>query len=349
MNSMAKIDLPYVQAYSDRHGKRRHYYRRPGLKRIPLPGQPGTKAFMAAYAEASDTEGEGAGSGLTKPNTINALVVAYYQSPGFRKALSEKTQNDYRLQLDAFREKHGDKSFQTIQPKHLDAIFESMMDTPAQASNLRKRLLKVFGLAIRKGWRNDNPVRETERIKYTTKGFTPWTEDDIAQFRKFWGEGSKPVQALRLFLTTGVRRSDARLFGRQHVRDGVVRVRQVKGGEWLVIPAHPDLLALIEEMPEGQMTLLLTEYGAPFSAAGLTGWFAERARKAGLDGLTPHGLRKAVGRRLAEAGCSEMQIAAVLGHKDPSTAKVYTKDASQIRLAADAMGRLESKTGTGAV
>lgn len=348
MNAMAKINLPYVQAYSDRHGKRRHYYRRPGLKRIPLPGQPGTKPFMAAYAEASGIEGEGAGSGQTKPGTINALIVAYYQSPGFRK-LSDKTQHDYRLQLDAFRQNHGDKGALTIQPRHLDAIFESMMETPAQASNLRKRLLKVFSLAVRKGWRHDNPVRESERIKYATKGFTPWTEDDIEQFRTFWGDGSKPVQALRLFLTTGVRRSDARLFGRQHVRDGVVRVRQTKGGEWLVIPAHPDLLKLIEEMPEGQLTVLLTEYGAPFSAAGLTGWFVDKARKAGLEGLTPHGLRKAVGRRLAEAGCSEMQIAAVLGHKDPSTAKTYTKDASQIRLAADAMDRLEAKGGTRAV
>jgi integrase len=350
MNAMAKIDLPYVQAYADRHGKRRHYYRKPGLKRIPLPGPPGSAEFLAAYAAASDTKGEGAGVQRTQPKTINALIVAYYQSAKFTKN-STVTQAAYRGQLDAFRMKtapkskqtYGEKSAVTIQHNHLDAIFADLAGTPAQTSNLRKRLLAIFRLAVKMGWRNDNPLRETERIEYKTKGFTPWSEDEIEQFRIFWGEGSKPVRALTILLTTGVRRSDAHTLGRQHVKDGTVKVRQAKGGAMLVIPAHADLLAVAEATPAGQMTFIVTEYGVPFTRAGFTGWFVERAKKAGLKDRTPHGLRKAVGRRLAEAGCSEMQIAAVLGHTDPNTAKIYTKSANQILLASDAMGMVGAK------
>ncbi|MGJ0508626.1 MAG: tyrosine-type recombinase/integrase [Methylocystis sp.] len=35
----------------------------------------------------------------------------------------------------------------------------------------------------------------------------------------------------------------------------------------------------------------------------------------------PHGLRKAAGRRLAEAGCSAKEIMAILGHKTMSEAQ----------------------------
>ena len=62
---------------------------------------------------------------------------------------------------------------------------------------------------------------------------------------------------------------------------------------------------------------------------------------AGLpDRCVPHGLRKAAARRLAEAGCSEKQIAAVTGHTTLKEVARYTRAANQERLAADAVARL---------
>ena len=49
---MTSIRLPYVQEYRDRHGKARRYFRRPGYKRVALPGTPGSPPFMAAYKSA---------------------------------------------------------------------------------------------------------------------------------------------------------------------------------------------------------------------------------------------------------------------------------------------------------
>ena len=42
----------YVHGYLDRHGKPRHYLRRPGQKEISLPGMPWSPEFMEAYAAA---------------------------------------------------------------------------------------------------------------------------------------------------------------------------------------------------------------------------------------------------------------------------------------------------------
>ena len=49
---MANIRLRYVNRYVDRHGKPRHYFRKPGCKPVALPGLPGSDEFMAAYGAA---------------------------------------------------------------------------------------------------------------------------------------------------------------------------------------------------------------------------------------------------------------------------------------------------------
>ena len=109
----------------------------------------------------------------------------------------------------------------------------------------------------------------------------------------------------------------------------------------LAIPLHPVLKAAIAAEPKTNMTFLVTAYGKPRSAAGFTAWFSERAAAAGLPaGSTPHGLRKAAARRLAEAGCSTHQIAAITGHQSLEEVEHYTKSADQARLAESAMATL---------
>lgn len=334
---MANINLPYVQRFKDRHGRVRHYYRRHGYPRVALPA-PGSQGFLAAYEEAGHKHGEGAGSELTRPGTIRALVVAYFQTSDYLN-LAASTRKAHRNLLDRFREKHGEKSVARVQPSHLEAIFQGMATTPAQASNLRKRLRTLFDLAMRLGWRKDNPVVSTKAPKYKTKGFTPWSDVEIEIFKEHWPRGTRQRLALALCLYTGQRRSDVAPMGRQHMRAGRVRVIQQKTGEPLWIKAHPELVAEIEAAAP-EMTFILTEYGKPFSPAGFTAWFVDQAEKAGIKGRSPHGLRKAAGRRLAEAGCSAKEIMSVLGHRSMAEAEKYVRDADQIKLADSAIDKL---------
>src|SRR6516225_3534074 len=67
---------------------------------------------------------------------------------------------------------------------------------------------------------------------------------------------------------------------------------------------------------------------------------------AGLAHLHFHGLRHTAGAALAEAGCSEKEIAAVLGHKTLSMVQKYTQGARRKRLASSAIAKLEGR-GTG--
>jgi integrase len=54
----------------------------------------------------------------------------------------------------------------------------------------------------------------------------------------------------------------------------------------------------------------------------------------------PHGLRKAIMRRLAESGSSAKEIAAISGHRSLREIERYTAAADQVRLSKAAMAKL---------
>lgn len=362
MKAMAKIEIAYVKAYKDRHGRMRYYYRRKGLATVALPGEPGTAEFMAAYQMADARAprpnaviaAEKAASRI-QPRSITALILEYYRSAEFTQ-LAPSTRRAYRGQLDRFRTAHGDKGALSIQTHHLEAIFHAMAATPEAAVNLRKRLRRVFRLAVRLGWRQDNPVTETEVARKRDRGIKGWSEQEIAQFEAHWATGTRERLAFALCLYTGQRRSDVVTMGRQHVKDGRISVAQQKTSARLKIRLHTALSAEIaahdaaNPTAKSNLTYLTTQSGSAFTVEGFGNWFRDACAIAGLKGKSPHGLRKSAGRRLAEAGCSEKQIAAILGHRSLSEVARYTREANQAHLADDAMARLEeAETRTGRV
>jgi integrase len=81
----------------------------------------------------------------------------------------------------------------------------------------------------------------------------------------------------------------------------------------------------------------VTNFGKPYTAAGFGNWFRDLTLEAGCPGLSPHGLRKATATMLAELGCSDKQIAAILGHTSSGVVNIYTRAADQKRLTREAM------------
>lgn len=89
--------------------------------------------------------------------------------------------------------------------------------------------------------------------------------------------------------------------GRQHLRNGATRVIQQKTGWAGEIPIPPELARVLDAVPAGNLTFLVTEAGAPFTAAGFGNAFRDWCNEAGLPKeRSSHGLRKAACRRLAQ-------------------------------------------------
>jgi integrase len=340
------VNLPFVHSVRDRHGRTRHYFRRTGFKSVRLPGLPGSAEFNRAYEAAK--AGETAprieiGATRNKPGSVAAAVALYLGSMAFGN-LAPGTQRDRRRVLEHFREAHGDDRFALLERKHVDAMLLEKSATPHAARHFLNALHAMAVVAITAGLRDDDPTHGVRVKARDTGGFRTWNEEEIAQFEAAHSIGTRARLAFALLLFTAQRRGDVIRMGRQHVRDGFIAVRQQKTGTSLQIPVHPDLQEILAAHSAANLTFLATEAGAPFAANGFTHWFRKMCVKADLPmGLSAHGLRKAACRRLAEAGCSANQIAAISGHATLHEVSRYTKAADQKRLAADAMRAIATK------
>ena len=336
----------YVSAYADRHGKTRYRFRRKGFATYPFRSAPGSEAFRVEYAACISAEQQIASIGISRavPGSINDLIVRYYGTPAWH-GMQTSSQNTYRGIIERFREAHGDKPVAAVQTRHLDAILGKMADRPAAGNNLRKVLKRLFNYAVKAGMRplRDNPADLTDSFKIRGEGFHTWTESEIAQFESHFNVGSKARLALALMLYTGLRRSDVVRLGPQHIREGRIRITQTKTGAPVTIPLHSALIAAISASPTDKLVFLVTQFGKAFTSNGFGNWFRDRCDEAGLPECSAHGLRKAMSRRLAEAGVTNLQGRAVTGHKTDRMFAHYAAEADRGALADEAMANLEKQ------
>jgi integrase len=343
----------FVHLYRDRHGKQRVYYRRPGRPRVPLPLPLYSEAFWIAYraAEAQaeappEVTPKSSKVGQPRRGSVSALIETFYRSAEWR-SLAASSKETYRRQYERFREEFGDARVAQLTTKYVNLILDRMADRPAAANNLRDRLNILMKFAVANDWIETNPVTLAKRIRHKTKGFRTWTEEDIARFQKRWPLGTPQRLAMELLLYTGLRRSDAVRLGRQHVTstpEGEAFVlTAIKTGVELKIPIHPNLRPALATAPADQLVYIVTAQGAPRSPKAFTGWLKDAAKAAGLPpDSSPHGLRKAACRRLAEAGCSTFEIMSITGHQNLREVETYTAAVRRDRLARDAMGKVVS-------
>jgi integrase len=336
----------YVNGYIDRHGKPRWYFRRRGFKKVPLPGLPWSPEFMAAYEQALAGQSIEIGSKRTKPGTMRALAVSYFNSMSFR-SLRPSSQKVYRFLIDRFCEEkgatgaaYGDLPAATMKREHIVKLMAARAEKPDSANGLRKVLRAMMQHAVEAGIRQDDPTRDVKAIKVKTTGIHSWTDDEIKQFEAKYPVGTKERLAFALLLGTGQRVSDIVVMGRQHIRGDYIHVRQVKTGAELDIPIVPELAAILAETPANNLTFIITKFGKPLTANWFSDWFCGICKEGGLPQCSAHGLRKAAARRLAEAGCTAHEIAAI------SLREVtrYTKAVDQRRLAAAAIAKTKTRT-----
>jgi len=338
---MSVIRLRYIQRFKDRHGKLRFYYRKPGNKRIPLPDErdPG---FFEAYQRAVSTHAIPAPAPTPRFRSFADLIRVWMASARF-KQLRPSTQKTYRRILYRMqKEGWAAHPVADFRQAHIRKFVANLGDRPSAANHWLKLFRLLFDHAIEDGWCEVNPAKDVKRLREKAEGVESWTDEQIERFEAHWPVGSQPRRALSLLLYTGQRRSDVVRMGSVHVRGDLIEVQQQKTGARLLIPIHPFLNVEIAAAPEGG-TFLQTPNGKAYTPNGFYMRFKDWREAAGLpDGLSPHGLRKAAARRLAEAGCSTHQIAAITGHATLSEVQRYTRAVDQEKLAREAMRRMEN-------
>ena len=335
---MSRIRLRYIHQWVDREGRVHRYFRRRGYPRVPLPGLPGSIEFMTAYQAALAGPRGAAGAGRSKPGSVAAVVAEYFDSQQYFGSKSAGTQRMRRSILNRFRAAHGDKPLALLPAEWIEALLDSKPPHAAHSWLMTLRSLCEF--AVKRGSLRTNPAATVKLPSVKSDGFHTWSDDEIAQYEAHHPVGTKPRLALALLLYTAQRRSDVIRMGRQHIRNSMMTVKQQKTGITLAIPVHAKLQAVLAATPSEHLTFLVTATGKPFSGNHFGETFREWCDAAGLPKhCSAHGLRKAACRRLAEAGCSANEIAAISGHASLDEVARYTRAADQARLARNAMAR----------
>jgi hypothetical protein len=346
-------DHPHAGSYLDRHGKRRWRFRRAG-KTIQLPQSPGHPEFEAAYAATL------AGRPIEKsevrrlptsanPKSLRAAWRILITDTLEWKQLDPETRHSQTLIAERFLRSpvlegealtFGDVAVADFQRKHIKALLARRSNTPHAASHLLRMIRKLTGVALDHEWIDYDP---TYRVKFRPAygGWKAWPDEARAAFEAHWAVGTTPRLAYALALYFGHRRSDIVRVKWSDLEAAGGNVVQRKTGKALWLPMHPELAAVLEAAERKGEYVLLTQYGRPFSPKALGMRMQEWTTKAGLPpGHTLHGLRKALGKMLAENGATTRQIMSILGHDDIAHAELYTREAEQRQLAADGMRRL---------
>lgn len=336
----AKNPFPGVSRVYDRHGKPRWRFRMTGKASAYMPGEYGSAEFRIAYEKALNGDPAETSVRHHQHGTFDWLIEHYKRTPKWKK-LAPISQKNLGNEFDRFSADYGTRRLSTLRMEHVEAIIAKKADTPAGANRLLKLIRRLTRFGIKKGLRTDDPTLGVERYKENPDGFHTWTEEEIVQFEDYHGIGSKAVLAERLIVNSGAAREDVVCLGWQSIRDGRIAYRRIKTGGDVDLPILEDLEEVLKALPTNRL-LFLTHSAKDLAYKPETfgNWFHDRCAAAGLPHCSSHGLRKAGATRLADAGASEWEVMAFLGHSTPDEARTYTKKANRKRLGDSGMDKV---------
>ena len=280
---------------------------------------------------------ESAGASRTlKPanGTIGWLQAQYEASPEYA-ALAPASRKLYRHVL---KELEAVRYFRLadFQRKHIMAIRDKLAGKPGIANSFVRAVGAMFAWAMQRGIREDyNPAAGIKSLALKERG--PWDEADLRRAEA--GLSGPMLTAFMLGLYTGQRRGDVlRLTWAAYDGQGF-DLRQQKTGKALWVPAVPPLQAYLAALPRTGIHIVCQTNGRPYSTGGFDGSWRLAVARCGVPRGLFHGLRHSAATRLAEAGCSEHEIAAITGHS-LAMVRVYTQRARQRAMAEAAVAKL---------
>ncbi|MCT4608807.1 MAG: tyrosine-type recombinase/integrase [Pelagimonas sp.] len=305
-------------------------YRRVKGKFVRLPNLPENHPdFLRAWIEAGEI--------APRDDSLASLIGFFLASEDF-KARKKSTQKVWRRRLTYIEHHYGKSPAHKLETLHIEKALRKLSPGAARSERTIWRALMSYAKA--EHWRPDNPAKDAEIRPYKSTPHQPWASEEITKFREYWPHGTPQRQAFEVLFWTGARCVDAVQIGWQGVgADGVLCYRQEKTDGEALVPITSTVQAeLAQDQSEfikaaaKDMHFILTDYGRARSVKGLSNLISSAAKKAGIEGKTAHGLRKARAITLAELLWTPHQIGAWTGHETLQEVADYTRAANKRKL-----------------
>jgi integrase len=344
MLDMPRPRPPRLQRGVSRHGKVIWFVQmKRGAPKIRIRGEYGSDEFNAAYDAALANQ-----SAPKKPEikagkgTLEWAWLLYRQSASWQSK-SDATRRQRENIMKHVLASAGSQPLSKIDSSAVADGVDRRAKTPSQAKNFKQTMSQFFAWLKRTKVVSENPCDGVELPKRPkTGGFKEWSYEDILKYEERWPIGTRERVMFDVYMYTGLRRGDAAVVGKQHVRNGVISLQTEKTGQWVHIPLLEVLKRTLDAGPTGDLSFNATTSGQPWAKESLGNKFKEACVAAGIMEKAAHGLRKAAATRAADNGATTHELMAIFGWIDIKESEVYTRNANRKRLAAQAMTKLET-------
>ncbi len=225
----------------------------------------------------------------------------------------------------------GKQKVDSITRSDINALHQKLGKTAKYEANRVLALLsKVFEIAIEYGVvpaEHPNPARKIKKFKEEKRD--RWVkQDEMPRLAKEINKEENIYirSALWMYLLTGMRKNEllSVKWDDVDVRQKQIRLADTKSGHVHYVPLSSAALEVIEKIPRkaGNPYLLPgARKGRPL--VNVTKSWYEIRKKAKLEDVRLHDLRRTVGSWMATQGDSLLLIGKVLNHADPQTTAVY--------------------------
>jgi integrase len=279
--------------------------------------------------------------------TMRQLAADYLEQHAVPKKRARSVKNDCSIIDRIILPRLGSKKVAAVQSRDIQSLHVSMKITPYQANRLLALLSKMLSLAVKWGWRTDNPVKGIERFQEERR--ERWLSDrELSQLLSVLiaHPNQRAANAVRLQLLTGARLGEV-LNARWSDFD-------LDRGVWTK-PSHHTKQKRTEHIPLSGPTLtLLTEMREkadpneanllPGNASGrplqdIKKFWKAVTEQAGIADYRLHDNRHTHASHLVSSGLSLEIVGRLLGHTNPTTTKRYAHIAdSPLRAATERFG-----------
>ncbi|GEO14437.1 tyrosine-type recombinase/integrase [Microvirga aerophila] len=319
---------------------RTYYYAWKGGPR--LQGEPGTPEFIASYHAAVNTR-------KAPPQGVMLSILQGFQASDDFFSKSERYRADMVQHIRKIEAKFGDFPLGALADRRSRGEFMAWRDQLAlrsrrQADYTWTVLARILSWALNRGLIAANPCERGGRLYRGSRADKVWTDQDEAAFLR-----SAPAHLhlpLLLALWTGQRQGDLLRLPWSAYDGTHIRLKQGKTGARVAIPVGAPLKAALDGMQRRSTVMLVNSDGMPWTGHGFRSSWRKACAAAGVSGVTFHDLRGTAVTRLAIAGCTEAQIAAITGHSLKDVGAIL--DAHYLKrdpaLAEEAIRKLETRT-----
>ena len=190
-----------------------------------------------------------------------------------------------------------------------------------QADYAYGTLARILSWAHDRGLIAKNPCAKGGKLYHGTRIHKIWEDEDVARFLR---TAPHLRLAMQLAVNTGQRQGDLLRLPWSAYDGTNIKLKQGKTGAYIPIPVTDELKAALDAAPRKSPIMLTNSDNKPWSESGFQGAWGKATTRAGIRGLTFHDLRGTAVVTLARAGCNEVQIYSITGHKPGDVRAILT-------------------------